>query len=119
MTTNRSFENYSPAAIVRQRIEREVSNAQTVYAQAITDREAAIARELEATPAVVIVDPIPTRLLPESRHVIVKLMLAGILGVIAVAAAMFLMGDFGSGDAQDPAVIRSVSPQRSQRPAEV
>lgn len=94
LSSNRSYATYSSAAVERQRIERELNNAQTVYSQAITDREAAIARELEATPALVIVDPLPKRLLPEPLHVSLKMMLATVLGLVAAALVLLIRGEF-------------------------
>jgi uncharacterized protein involved in exopolysaccharide biosynthesis len=104
LSSNRSFAPYSVAAVTQQRLQRKLDNAQTVYSQAITDREAAVAQELEATPAVVVVDSIPRRLLPESRHGVLKLILATVLALAAATLIMLLRGDFttvqllGNGD---------------------
>jgi uncharacterized protein involved in exopolysaccharide biosynthesis len=94
LSSNRSFAPYSAAAVTQQRLQRKLDNAQSVYSQAITDREAAVARELEATPAVVVVDGLPRRLLPEPRQGRLKLIIATILGLVAATVVMLLRGDF-------------------------
>lgn len=101
MSTNRSYTTYSIATIERQRIERRLSNAQSIYSRAIADREGAIARELEATPAVVVVDPIPDRLLPEPRHGLLKMLLSTVLGFMVAGGIMLVLGDFAPGRRSD------------------
>jgi uncharacterized protein involved in exopolysaccharide biosynthesis len=93
LTANRAFTQYSPASISRQQLEREVTGAQSVYSQARTDYEAAVARELEETPAVVVVDSIPSRLLPDPLHLPLKLVLATTLALIIVTLALWARGD--------------------------
>jgi uncharacterized protein involved in exopolysaccharide biosynthesis len=78
----------------RQQLEREVSNAQTVYTQARTDYETAMARELEETPAVVVVDSIPSRLLPDPLRLPLKLVLGSALGLLVATLVLFAKGDF-------------------------
>jgi uncharacterized protein involved in exopolysaccharide biosynthesis len=84
---NRAISDYSPAYLDRQRLERDVSISRTVYTQAVTDREAAVAKELEATPSVVVVDPIPQQLPTVPRYVL----LLTILGVLLGAALTSLV----------------------------
>lgn len=93
-SANRAYTPFSPASISKQQLEREVSNAQTVYTQARTDYEAAAARELEETPAVVIVDPIPQRLLPDPRRIPLKLVLATALGLLVATIVLLIRGEF-------------------------
>ena len=95
-SSNRSYAAYSPAVVIRQRLERRLENARSVYSQVIADREAAIAQELESTPAVVVVDPILRDLLPQSRHGLVKLVLATALGLAVATVIMILLGDFAA-----------------------
>ena len=94
LSANRSYTSFSPAAVSRQQLEREVSNAQSVYSQARSDYDAAAARELEETPAVVVVDPIPGRLLPDPRGLPVKLVLASALGLLAATLLLWARGEF-------------------------
>jgi uncharacterized protein involved in exopolysaccharide biosynthesis len=94
LSSNRSYATYSGAAVLRQRIERQLNNAQTVYSQAVTDREAAIARELEATPALVIVDPLPKRLLAEPLQAPLKMTLATLLGLMMAGLVLLVRGEF-------------------------
>src|SRR5687768_10413780 len=93
-SANRAYTQFSQASISKQALEREVSNAQTVYTQARTDYEAAAARELEETPAVVVVDPIPQRLLPDARRIPLKLVLATALGFLIATIVLAVRGEF-------------------------
>lgn len=90
VSSNREFTPYSTAWVGRQRIERELTNAQAVYTQAITDRERAVAQELEETPAVVVVDPIPAELTPLPRQTILKFFVGTILGALVAALVVWL-----------------------------
>jgi len=92
--SHRTYASYAAAAVVRQRLERDLTDAQTAYNQAITDQQSAVARELEETPAVVVVDPIPALLTPEPRQALLKLLLATVVGMAAAACVMLLRGDF-------------------------
>lgn len=94
LSSNRAYTQFSPASIARQQLEREVSTAQTVYSQARTDYETAVARELEETPAVVVVDPIPVRLLPDPLRLPLKLVLGSALGLLIATVTFWMQGDF-------------------------
>lgn len=83
---NRASVAYSEAALGRTRLERERDFAQTLYTQAVNDRDAAVGRALEDTPALVVVDPVPAALKPKSRGLAAK----GILVVLAVVALAIL-----------------------------
>jgi len=65
---NRSIAPYSMTAVQRDHLSRAVDLAQSVYSQALTDMEAARARELEETPAVVTVDGVARELTPLPRY---------------------------------------------------
>jgi len=96
LSANRAYTQFSPASVSRQQLEREVLTAQTVYSQARTDYETAVARELEETPAVVVVDPVPGRLLPDPRRIPLKLVLATALGLIVATLALLAKGEFNT-----------------------
>lgn len=81
---NRVAPAYSVAGVERERLNREINFAQQVYTQAATDREAAYAHELEATPTVVVQDPLPTTLPKVRKRVILK------AGITAVVSLVFL-----------------------------
>lgn len=93
-STHRVYASYSNAAVERQRIDRELASAQTAYSAAVEDRQSAIARELEESPAVVVVDPIPADLSPQPRQAVLKLVLAIALGVVAATVVLVLSGEF-------------------------
>jgi capsule polysaccharide export protein KpsE/RkpR len=91
---NRVVTPFSSAALAHQRLERNVTFAQQIYTQAVTDREAAVAKELEETPAVVTIDSMPPYLPKVRRHVALK---AGLTFLLATMTAVFwvLFGEFG------------------------
>jgi len=94
--TNRSVPQYSELYVRQQQLERGLQLAQTVYGQAVSDRESAVAKELEETPALIVVDPVPALIAPNPRRLALKLVGAFFLGVIitsAVAIARSLMSD--------------------------
>lgn len=82
---NRAVPAYSPDAVVQQRLQRAVDLAQQVYGLAVTDREAAIAKELQDTPALVVIDSLPRRLPPVPRHRLLKLLLTVVFATTAVS----------------------------------
>jgi uncharacterized protein involved in exopolysaccharide biosynthesis len=94
LSANRAYTPFSEAAVSRRQVEREVTNAQGVYSQALTDYETAVARELEETPAVVVVDSIPARLLPDPRHAPLKLVLATALAFLVATVILWLQREF-------------------------
>jgi uncharacterized protein involved in exopolysaccharide biosynthesis len=93
-TTHRVYAPYSPAAVERQRLDRDLLAAQGVYNDAVSDNQSAVARELSETPGVVIVDPIAPILTPVPRQTVLKLMLAGVLGVFVAGLVLATRGEF-------------------------
>jgi len=93
-TTHRIYQPYSPAAVERQRLDRDLTNAQAAYADAVTDQQNALARELTETPAVVVVDPIAPVLTPVSRQAVLKLLLASVLGMVVAGLVLAMRGEF-------------------------
>lgn len=87
---NRAISDYSPAYLERQRLDRDVSISRTVYTQAVTDREAAVAKELEATPSVVVVDPLPDRLPTVPRYIALLTILGTLAGVVVTSLVILL-----------------------------
>jgi uncharacterized protein involved in exopolysaccharide biosynthesis len=108
-TTHRVYAPYSPAAVERQRIDRDLASAQAAYSDAVTDRQTAIARELAEMPAVVVVDPIPPELTKVPRQAVLKLTLAAVLGVLVAGLVMAVRGDFR------PETVRGVVTEREPR----
>lgn len=89
---NRSTPAYSVAGMERERLSRQIRFAEQVYTQATTDRDAAFARELEATPTVVVQDPLPSNLPKVRKHIIVKTAIAGITS-FALLCIIALLAD--------------------------
>jgi uncharacterized protein involved in exopolysaccharide biosynthesis len=108
-TTHRVYAPYSPAAVERQRIDRDLASAQAAYSDAVTDRQTAIARELAEMPAVVVVDPVPPELTKVPRQAVLKLTLAAVLGVLVAGLVMAARGDFR------PQPARAVASEREPR----
>jgi hypothetical protein len=94
LSANRSYTSFSPAAVSQRQLEREVSDARSVYSQARADYDAAAGRELEETPAVVVVDSIPNRLLPDPRRLPLKLVLATAFGLLVATLVLWSRGEF-------------------------
>lgn len=67
---NRVVPSFSELAIRQQALQREVGVAEQVYSKAVSDRESAVAKELEETPVVVTVDPVPATLPPTPRRLV-------------------------------------------------
>lgn len=89
--SNRVVPSFSMAAVDRARLNREIQLAEQVYAQAATDRESAYARELEATPTVVVQDPLPGVLPKVRKRIIMKTAIAGIVGLVLLSVAVLLI----------------------------
>ncbi|MEP6506631.1 MAG: hypothetical protein ABJC63_00285 [Gemmatimonadales bacterium] len=86
--SNRVAPIFSAAAVDRGRLQRNITVAEQVYQQAIGDQQAAYAHELEATPTVVVQDPLPEVLPKVRKRVIMKTVIA------AVISFVFLCGWF-------------------------
>jgi uncharacterized protein involved in exopolysaccharide biosynthesis len=87
---NRAAPVFSAAGLERERLNREIRFAEDVYNQAATDREAAFARELEATPTVVVQDPLPKVLPKVRKHVILKTVITAIVSLIVLSFGVLL-----------------------------
>lgn len=105
-TTNRSLTTYSSKVVERQALERRVQITQQVYLQAVTEREAAIARELEATPVLAIVDPMPAVLPHEQRYLVVKLLLASVAITLMWGLVLLVQEGYRRQDTSDPDILR-------------
>jgi uncharacterized protein involved in exopolysaccharide biosynthesis len=87
---NRATPVFSVAGLERDRLNRDIRFAEQVYTQAATDREAAYARELEATPTVVVQDPLPRELPKVRKHVILKMGITAIVSLVLLSFAVLL-----------------------------
>ena len=92
---NRVISPFSEAALQQERLQREADLAATVYSKAVNDREAAIAKELENTPAVVVVESAPSLLPAKPRYLALKIALIVIaaLGLVAFLYCVPLLRD--------------------------
>jgi capsule polysaccharide export protein KpsE/RkpR len=84
LQANRTIASFSLAALEQQRIQRAIQIAQDAYMQAVTDREAARGKELEETPAIVVLDPLPRALAPVPRHRVLKFAVSIVIAFLAV-----------------------------------
>jgi hypothetical protein len=90
LTSNRLFSGYASAQLTQQRRERDAATAQMAYAQAIADRDAAISRELEVPPPLLVVDPVAHTLSTEPRYVVFWALVGGIGGAIIAGVVLLL-----------------------------
>jgi capsule polysaccharide export protein KpsE/RkpR len=88
--SNRAVPGFSVASVERTRLNREIQFAEQVYAQAATDQESAYARELEATPTVVVQDPLPEVLPKVRKRVIMKTAVAGVVTFVILCLGVLL-----------------------------
>ncbi len=84
--SNRATPAYSQASVERARLQRNIMIAEQVYTQAATDQESAFARELEATPTVVVHDPLPDVLSKVRKRVVMKTTIAGLVSLLLACA---------------------------------
>lgn len=109
LSANRVVPEFSPLAVEQQQLAREVSVAQQAYVQAVTERESAVARELQDTPAVVAVDPVPARLDPLPKFALF-FGLAAAVAVTFVAVSMIYLAEsfrrLRGAETEDPDVAR-------------
>ena len=82
---NRATPPFSIAGLERERLVREIRFAEQVFTQAITEREAAFARELEATPTVIVQDPLPPKLPKVRKRIIMKTAIAAVASFVALS----------------------------------
>jgi hypothetical protein len=87
---NRATPAYSAAGLEKERLNRQIRFAEDVYNQAATDREAAYARELEATPTVVVQDPLPKELPKVRKRVILKMAITAVISFVLLSFAVLL-----------------------------
>ncbi len=87
--SNKQIPPNSRLSIEKEQLVREVQNAELVHQLASNDRESAIARELEKTPALVFVEPLPPQLPVTDKQLVLRAVLVG-LGVL-VAAMLWLV----------------------------
>ena len=88
--SNRAVPAFSTAGVERTRLNREIQFAEQVYTQAATDQESAYARELEATPTVVVQDPLPDVLPKVRKRIIMKTAVAGIVSFVVLSLLILL-----------------------------
>ena len=89
--SNRAAPPFSDAGLERERLNRVVQLAEQVYTQAATDREAAFAQELQATPTVVVQDPLPSLLPKVRKRIIMKTAIAGIVSFVLLSLVVLLI----------------------------
>ncbi len=89
--SNRATLGFSTTSVDRTRLSRDIQFAEQVYTQAVTDKEAAYARELEATPTVVIQDPIPDVLPKVRKRIVVKTSVAGLVTLVLLSLGVLIV----------------------------
>jgi uncharacterized protein involved in exopolysaccharide biosynthesis len=87
---NRTVGQFSEASLEQQRLMRAMELAQSVYDQAVKEREAAISKELEETPAMVVLDAPARTLMPVPRQTGIKMLVVGLFTGFAVWALLLV-----------------------------
>ncbi len=82
--SNRVIGSYSSSFVENQQLQRALSIAQSVYTQAVGDRESAVAKELEDTPALVVLDPVPNVIGANPRYTAAKMIAGAVTGMLLV-----------------------------------
>jgi capsule polysaccharide export protein KpsE/RkpR len=88
--SNRVAASFSVASLERARLTRDISIAEQVYQQAIADQQAAYAHELEATPTVVVQDPLPEVLPKVRKRIIMKTVIAAVVAFVGLCGFVIL-----------------------------
>jgi uncharacterized protein involved in exopolysaccharide biosynthesis len=88
--SNRATPSFSPISLDGDRLARDVSMAQQVYSQAVSDQQSAYAHELEETPTVVVQDPLPPNLPKVRKRIILKTAVAGIVSFVILCIGVLL-----------------------------
>ena len=90
--SNRATPSFSLSGTERDRLARQIRFAEQAYTQAVTERDAAYGRELEATPTVVVQDPLPVILPKVRKSIILKTAIAAVASTV-VLCLIVLLGD--------------------------
>jgi hypothetical protein len=85
-SANRMVPPTSPLWVDQQRLQNNVTIAQTVYTQAITELENARGKAIEDAPALVVLDPVPEALPPRSRGTVFIGLSAFVLAIVVAMA---------------------------------
>jgi len=85
-SANRMVPPTSPLWVEQQRLQNNVSIAQSVYTQAITELENARGKAIEDAPALVVLDPVPEALTPRGRGTVVIGLATFVLALVAAIA---------------------------------
>lgn len=86
---NRLLSPRSRLSLARARLERAQTDASRAYDRVVADRQAAIARELEESPALAVVEDLPVVISPQPRRVVFRALLSGL--AVSVAGLLFLV----------------------------
>jgi uncharacterized protein involved in exopolysaccharide biosynthesis len=90
LSANRVVAEYSGARVREDALQREVRLATEIFMKAAGDREAAVAKELEQTPVVVTVDPLPETLPQKPRFTALATALGAIAGLLVGLVVVFV-----------------------------
>jgi hypothetical protein len=83
-SSNRAVTAVSSASLTEAKLRRNLTLAEDLYRRAAEERESAASRELEETPALVIVDGIPSELQPRSRGLLLRTILWSTFALVIV-----------------------------------
>lgn len=98
VSQNRSLTPFAIQTLEKEEYQREVELAKQFYLQAVSDRDGAEARQLEDTPVVVTIDPVPDQMPFEPRFLGLKVSIALIAAALLVVTGIY----FAHGLRMDP-----------------
>jgi uncharacterized protein involved in exopolysaccharide biosynthesis len=87
---NRAAPPFSAVAVEQERLSRDIQLAEQVYTQAVSDQQAAYARELEETPTVVVQDRLPPVLPKVRKRIILKTIIAGFVSFVLICIGVLI-----------------------------
>lgn len=96
---NRTVNQFAQASLEAERLSRAVDLAQAVYSQAVKDRDAALGKELEDTPAVVVIDGPARTLQPVARQTAIKVVVVALFTIFAVWLVLLIRSRIAGADA--------------------
>ena len=103
---NRNLTRYSEKTLERQVLERRVQLTQQVYLQAAAEHEAAVARELEVTPVLAVLDAVPSVLPRSRRYLLLKVFLAMIAATLVWGSVVLTREGLSARGSADPDLLR-------------
>lgn len=110
MRANRSVPPFSELYVQQQQLQRAVMLAENTYTRVAAEHESAVAKELEETPALVVLDPVADRIPGDPRRTVLKVIVTAfasalLAALFAIMRALFL--ESGATEERDRVRLRA------------